>query len=113
MDKNKQRNGLPPNYVHSLDSSHMLMSAGQCYKAGLTFAAVHDSYWTHAGSVETMNRTLREQFVQLHSPALLEELAKSFRDRYPDVDWDQEDLRPPPRGELDLDLVKESTYFFA
>jgi DNA-directed RNA polymerase len=34
-------------------------------KLGLTFAAVHDSYWTHAGDVEIMARILREQVIFL------------------------------------------------
>lgn len=34
---------------------------------GLDFAGVHDSFWTHAGTVERMNELLREKFVELHS----------------------------------------------
>ena len=33
---------------------------------------MHDSFWTHAGSVEEMNRILREEFVGLHSQPILE-----------------------------------------
>jgi len=50
----------------------------ECYKEGITFAAVHDSYWTHAGNVERMNEILRNQFVKLHSQPLLENLKHSF-----------------------------------
>jgi hypothetical protein len=28
---------------------------------------VHDSFWTHAGTVERMNELLREKFIELHS----------------------------------------------
>eukprot|EP00012_Vannella_robusta_P013192 CAMPEP_0206208796 /NCGR_PEP_ID=MMETSP0166-20121206/16501_1 /ASSEMBLY_ACC=CAM_ASM_000260 /TAXON_ID=95228 /ORGANISM="Vannella robusta, Strain DIVA3 518/3/11/1/6" /LENGTH=973 /DNA_ID=CAMNT_0053630019 /DNA_START=211 /DNA_END=3129 /DNA_ORIENTATION=- len=41
----KQRSAFPPNYVHSLDSTHMFKTAKLCHDAGLTFAAVHDSFW--------------------------------------------------------------------
>ena len=51
----KQRSAFPPNYVHSLDSTHMLMTAMNMKKKGLTFSAVHDSYWTHACDVDVMN----------------------------------------------------------
>ena len=37
----------------------------------ITFAAVHDSYWTHARDVDKMNRQLREAFVDLHERPLL------------------------------------------
>jgi DNA-directed RNA polymerase len=38
----KQRSAFPPNYIHSLDSTHMFYTALECNKAGLTFASVHD-----------------------------------------------------------------------
>lgn len=45
---------------------------------GITFAAVHDSYWTHACHVDKLNELLRDQFVRLHSQPLLEDLRDSF-----------------------------------
>ena len=30
----KQRNAFPPNYIHSLDSCHMMLTAMHCEKAG-------------------------------------------------------------------------------
>ena len=32
--KSRQRTAFPPNYIHSLDSSHMLMTAVACKRAG-------------------------------------------------------------------------------
>lgn len=34
----RQRSAFPPNFVHSLDGSHMMMTAVACRKAGLNFA---------------------------------------------------------------------------
>jgi DNA-directed RNA polymerase len=51
----KQKSAFPPNYVHSLDATHMLLTALKMRDKKLTFAAVHDSYWTHAADVETMS----------------------------------------------------------
>lgn len=34
----RQRTAFPPNFVHSLDGSHMMMTANSCKKAGLNFA---------------------------------------------------------------------------
>eukprot|EP00899_Mesostigma_viride_P006332 jgi/Mesvir1/156/Mv13517-RA.1 len=68
----RQKSGFAPNFVHSLDSTHMMMTAMACAKAGVTFAGVHDSFWTHAGRVGDMNRLLREQFVELHSKPILD-----------------------------------------
>ncbi|XWS64144.1 hypothetical protein CRYUN_Cryun06bG0161500 [Craigia yunnanensis] len=36
----RQRTAFPPNFVHSLDGSHMMMTAVACKKAGLKFAVV-------------------------------------------------------------------------
>eukprot|EP01050_Picozoa_sp_SAG11_P040556 SAG11_NODE_17699_length_511_cov_0.995146_2_plen_125_part_00 len=50
--KTRQRSAFAPNYIHSLDSSHMLLTAIKCARKDITFASVHDSFWTHAASVK-------------------------------------------------------------
>uniref|UniRef100_A0A8C2PPE7 DNA-directed RNA polymerase n=1 Tax=Cyprinus carpio TaxID=7962 RepID=A0A8C2PPE7_CYPCA len=78
----KQKNAFPPNFIHSLDSTHMMLTSLHCYRAGLTFVSVHDCYWTHAVTVDTMNRVCREQFVVLHSQPILEELSGFLLKKY-------------------------------
>lgn len=82
VSRRKQLQAFPPNFIHSLDATHMLLSANACRKAGLTFSAVHDSFWTHAGDVDTMNQILREAFVRMHSDDVIKRLAEEFRVRY-------------------------------
>ena len=104
----RQKSALPPNYVHSLDATHMLMTTLKMRDAGLTFAAVHDSYWTHPCDVDYMNVVLRETFVSLYEQPILEEFRASLCRRYPDLAFP-----PVPRtGDLDLEEVKKSKYFF-
>eukprot|EP00596_Hydrurales_sp_CCMP1899_P000357 CAMPEP_0119048724 /NCGR_PEP_ID=MMETSP1177-20130426/60699_1 /TAXON_ID=2985 /ORGANISM="Ochromonas sp, Strain CCMP1899" /LENGTH=975 /DNA_ID=CAMNT_0007025033 /DNA_START=116 /DNA_END=3043 /DNA_ORIENTATION=+ len=104
----KQRSAFPPNFIHSLDASHMLMTTKIMKEKDLTFAAVHDSYWTHANDIPVMNEAVREQFVNLYTQPILENLRDSLVRRYPAVDFP-----PVPRtGTLDLQGVKQSTYFF-
>ena len=50
----KQRSAISPNFVHSLDSTHMLMTALKMKERKLSFTAVHDSYWTHPQNVPIM-----------------------------------------------------------
>jgi DNA-directed RNA polymerase len=57
--KQKQRSAFPPNFVHSLDATHMLMTTMKMKQQGVVFAAVHDSYWTHAADVPAMNKVCR------------------------------------------------------
>lgn len=82
VDARKQQAAFPPNYVHSLDATHMLMTAKACAELGLSFASVHDSYWTHACDVNTMNSHIREQFVKLHSENLIVKIRDEFERRY-------------------------------
>lgn len=82
VDARKQQAAFPPNYIHLLDATHMLMTAAACGEAGLHFASVHDSYWTHAAHVDTMLATIREQFVRLHEENLIVRLSEEFEKRY-------------------------------
>jgi DNA-directed RNA polymerase len=61
----KQQSAFPPNFVHSLDATHMALTALKMKERGLIFASVHDSYWTHACNVDTMNevRCLTFKFI--------------------------------------------------
>ncbi|KAL6077205.1 DNA-directed RNA polymerase [Balamuthia mandrillaris] len=104
----KQRTAFPPNYVHSLDSTHMIMTALACNKAGLTFASVHDSFWTHPCTVDEMSLLLREKFVELHSQPLLENLLDELKRNHPKASFPP----LPSRGAFDLHKVLESKYFF-
>ncbi|CAN1795031.1 DNA-directed RNA polymerase 2, chloroplastic/mitochondrial [Linum perenne] len=104
----RQRTAFPPNFVHSLDGSHMMMTAVACRKAGLSFAGVHDSYWTHASDVDELNRILREKFVELYEAPILENLLVSFQKSFPKLEFPP----LPDRGDFDLKEVLRSPYFF-
>jgi len=78
----KQCSAFPPNFIHSLDATHMMMSALACAEAGIEFAAVHDSYWTHACDIDTMNDVLREAFIKMHSQDIIGQLREEFIERY-------------------------------
>ncbi|CAI0394305.1 unnamed protein product [Linum tenue] len=108
VEVRKQRTAFPPNFVHSLDGSHMMLTAMACRDADLRFAGVHDSFWTHACDVDLMNRLLREKFVELYSMPILENLHESFQTTYPGLKFPP----LPKRGNFDLNKVLKSQYFF-
>ena len=96
----------------------MMMTALVTDKYNMGFAAVRDSYWTHAceyrneyscvGDVDQMNEMLRDQLVNLYSQPILEDFLESLVIRYPDVS-----VPPiPEKGKLDLESVRNSPYFF-
>lgn len=82
VNPKKQSSAFPPNFIHSLDATHMLMSAVKCKEEGIMFAAVHDSYWTHASDTDSMNVILRDAFIELHTRDLMADLASEFSRRY-------------------------------
>jgi DNA-directed RNA polymerase len=122
----KQKNGFPPNFIHSLDSTHMMLTALSCESERLAFVSVHDCYWTHACDVDTMNRICRQQFVRLHSQPILSDLAENFVRQYAaqlqEIAVKSPESyrrilhvlsRAPKTGTLRLDQVLDSVYFFS
>ncbi|XXG51801.1 hypothetical protein AAC387_Pa03g0293 [Persea americana] len=108
VDVQRQRTAFPPNFIHSLDGSHMMMTAIACGDAGLHFAGVHDSYWTHACDVDRMNLILRQKFVELYRMPILENLLESFETSFPGSSFPP----LPDLGDFNLENVLESPYFF-
>jgi DNA-directed RNA polymerase len=108
VSHSRQRTAFPPNFVHSLDASHMLMTSLKMKEKGLTFASVHDSFWTHAVDIPKMNDLLRDCFVDLYKQPVLENLLECLEMRYPDIKFPP----IPERGTLNIESVKNSTYFF-
>jgi len=82
VNRRKQLQAFPPNFIHSLDASHMMLSALECDAIGLTFAAVHDSFWTHAADVDSMNGVIRDSFIRIHQEDVIGRLKSEFEARY-------------------------------
>jgi len=111
----KHRTAFPPNFVHSLDSTHMFLTALGCKNEGITYASVHDSYWTHGCDVDRMGEILRDKFIDLHSKPILKNLRNYWIKKF-DPNGTKglaNRLKPiPERGAFNLKNVKESPYFF-
>lgn len=108
LDSRKQRQGSSPNFVHSIDATHMMMVINASVEAGISsFAMIHDDFGVHVCHVDDFHRIIREEFVRLHSIDLL----RSFKEQHEDqFDVVLPDL--PPTGELDIAEVLQSPYFF-
>src|SRR5690606_23818318 len=49
VDRQRHRNGIAPNFIHSMDASHMQLTALAAKKAGIdSLAMIHDDFGTHA-----------------------------------------------------------------
>jgi DNA-directed RNA polymerase len=84
VNTRRQHTAFPANFIHSLDATHMIMSAIACKEHGLNFAVAHDSFWTHACDIDAMNKVLRGQFIKLHEQPLMDNLRNEFIERYKD-----------------------------
>jgi DNA-directed RNA polymerase len=68
LDKNRQKMGVAPNFIHALDASHLMRTVGLLIEhvEDVSFAGVHDSFATHACNVETLlaciGRAMVEQY---------------------------------------------------
>lgn len=103
----KHKNGIAPNFVHSLDASHLVLTTLAAKDAGIdSLAMIHDDYGTHAADAGKLYRCIREAFVNMYT---VNNPLDSFRNRY-------ESLALPPipeKGKLDIRSVLESEYFFS
>lgn len=111
IDSRKQAAGISPNWVHSLDASHMMRTIKRAHDEGIrSFCMIHDSYGTHAGNAAALANFLREEFVAMYSETdVLDDLRNNlqsqiFGEELPDL---------PAKGNLDLDQVLDSPFFFA
>lgn len=110
IDKRRQASGISPNWIHSLDASHLMRTIVRCREEGITaFSMIHDSYGTHAGNAGALALFLREEFVRMY--AEVDVLHKFKCDLEAQTDTDLPEL--PSKGNLDLNTVLESSFFFS
>lgn len=109
IDSRKQASGVAPNFVHSMDSSHMMLTTLMMKTRGIDdFHMIHDDFGCHAGDVDVMNECIRAAFVHMYKTndvltQFKEHIEESYECELPEL---------PKKGDLDLDVVKESEYFF-
>jgi DNA-directed RNA polymerase len=100
--RNQQRNGIAPNFVHSIDSSHMVMTINETDFPA--YAMIHDDYGTHAGNTEQLFKAIRTSFYKLYT------------EHDPISDWAEQQGIPldklPPKGSYDIKDIFEAKYFF-
>ena len=100
-----------PNFVHSLDASALTMTVHEAIKDGITdYAMVHDSFGTHSPNMPLFNLRIRESFAKLYTENdVLYNLYLRATEELPDADVPE----PPAKGDLDINEVLVSPYFFS
>ena len=112
IDTRRQRNGIAPNFIHSMDASHLQrVVCAESDKGNKNFMMIHDSFGTDAAHAGSLYKTIREEFVGLYKDQNhLENFLGSVGYLIDDLD-----AVPaiPKFGKLDLELVKQSDFCFA
>ncbi len=113
IDKRRQASGISPNFVHSMDAAALHLYVNLAAEYGIeAFSLVHDSYGTLAADTEVSACCIREVFVRMYQDDVLE----NFRTELLELlsEKNARKLPPiPPKGTLDLALVRQSVFFFA
>jgi len=112
LDRNRQVNGIAPNWVHSMDASHMRETIRRCWDSGIqSFGLVHDSYGTHAGNAWKLADLLREAFIDMYQN---NDVLGDFKEEIEQQLSEESEIPAlPTKGSLDLEQVMESDFFFA
>lgn len=106
----RAKQGISPNYVHSLDASCLTKTVIACNKEDLwDFAMIHDSYGTHATGCTKLARILREQYLSVFSVDQLAVLKHQLEEANPNTTFP--DI--PEYGNADISDVLNSKYFFS
>lgn len=99
-DINGHKSSTAPNLIHSLDASILHRAF---LKFDAPFTVIHDSVLCRATDMGTLNRVVRETYYEI------------FSESNPLLDFAEAigaETEPPIIGDLDLDSVLDSTYFF-
>lgn len=113
LDPHKNINGISPNFVHSMDASHLMLTALAAGEQGVShFAMIHDSFGTCPGNAGVMFKVVRETMVKTYTENdVIEGFYKGFADSLSEKA--QEKIPElPPKGDLELTAILDSEYCF-
>lgn len=109
INRRKQCTSIAPNFIHSMDGSHLQLTVLNAEKEGIKhFATVHDSYACPVAQAQKLAEVVRQSFIQLYSENdVLENFRKDMQ-----LFSDKELPEPPQKGTLDIQQIKDSLYIF-
>lgn len=97
---NRHKASTAPNFIHSLDASLLHLAF---LKFNKPFTVIHDSVLCRAGDMTELNKIVRETYCDIFKGNVLQDFADAIGAETP----------PPMVGDLDLNQVTNSTYFFS
>lgn len=114
IDERKQESGISPNFVHSMDGSHLRQTVNRAFDYGVkSFALIHDSFGTIPADAGLLFKAVRETLVETYEENdVLADFYEQFADQ---LHVSQLEKMPamPARGKLDLQEILKSDFAFA
>lgn len=109
IDSYRQANGVAPNFVHSMDAAHLCLAVIEGTAQGLqNWAVVHDSYGTYASDTPVLAKAIRSSFWAMYTDHDVLAEWKAAQEKRTGLN-----LNPiPEKGDLDINQVLDSKYFF-
>lgn len=104
LDIVKTTGAMAPNFIHSIDATHLRMVVNDCDHDLVT---VHDSIGSHAGTYFATAKSIREQFVQVHQYDALDNLCANMSI------GDKRIRTPNFRGDYNATEALKSSYIFS
>lgn len=111
LNPKRMGSGLSPNIIHSLDASHMALTTVDAFSKGVVnLGGIHDCFATTPAEMSRVRDSVRNTFSAMYShdwyttitSELLAQLPSELQSKVP---------LPPSLGGLDIDLVRNATYF--
>lgn len=110
VDRHKQATGVAPNFIHSLDATHLMMSINEASKEGcVNFSTVHDSFGTSLGEAARLRRIIRQQMVKLYTE---HDPLAGFLRHAEELLGEPLDIELPKKGSLDINCILDSKFVF-
>ena len=112
LDGDKQCNGIAPNFIHSLDAAHLMLTINRALDDGITtFSTNHDCYSVLAQDHHTLFDGIRQSMIDCHLRPALETF---FQEATVSLTADERRkiLPLPPLGQLKLEEVREAFFAF-
>ena len=102
LNKRKALTAVPPQFIHSMDASHLHYSVLAMFKRSIQdVVVIHDCYGCNANDVDAMRDCVINGFADLYSFSALSALAEQY-----DVDL-------PDMGDLVIEDIRKATYMLS
>ena len=117
IDVRKSKTAIAPNFIHSLDSAHLIQTVLCMLKkrpAVKDFMLIHDSFATTPAQTEKLYHGIREAFVEMYNDRnYYSELLETCINRLGRVPQEEDLPNLPQVGTMDVTVVLSSKYCFS